>query len=98
MNTPAHQLPTIKEGTTLGVRFSVGTWCAIIGTLGSAVVVVVGFAIWLHTIYADQKEMKAAQEAQAEVLKRIELSIQEIEFRQKYGIVTALPKPPMVTP
>jgi hypothetical protein len=98
MTTPAHQLPTIKEGTTLGVRFSVGTWCAIVGFIGSSLAIVVGFAIWLHTIYADQQEMKEAQSKQAEVLKRIEDAVREIEFRQKYGVFSSLPRPTTANP
>jgi hypothetical protein len=98
VTTPAHQLPTIKEGSTIGFRFSVGTWCAIVGSLGSALVVFVGFCIWLHAMYTDVQTMKAQQAEQAEVLQSIDRTVREIEIRQTFGVTTSLPKPPRVSP
>ncbi len=98
MTTPTHPMPTIREGSTLGLRFTVGTWCAIVGTVGTGIVVVIGFAVWLHTVYQNQERMQKEQERQAEVLNRIERSVSEIEFRQKYGITTSLPSSPKATP
>lgn len=98
VNTPAHQLPTIKEGSTLGFRFSVGTWCAIIGSIGTALVVLTGGVLWLSTMHDDVQSMKAAQARQAETLNAIRDTVREIEFRQKYGITAGLPSSPRAAP
>ncbi len=89
--TPATQLPTIREGTTLGFRFTVAQWSAIIGSLIGGLVVLVGFSIWLNTMHVDVQALKDSQVQQAGALQRIERSLSEIEFRQRYGITTSLP-------
>lgn len=96
--TPAHQLPTIKEGSTVGFRFNVGTWCAIAGSLGTGAIVLVGFCIWLNTMHADVQALKGSQAKQADTLERIEATVREIEWRQKYGITAGLPAPVNETP
>lgn len=98
MNTPAHQLPTIKEGSTFGFRFSVGTWCTIIGSLCAGLALLIGFVLWLNAMHDDVQAMKAAQGKQAETLDAIRDSVREIEFRQKYGITAGLPITPRTTP
>ncbi len=89
--TPATQLPTIREGTTLGFRFTVAQWSAIIGSLLGCLVVLVGFSIWLNTMHVDVQALKDSQAQTSGALQRIEKSLNEIEFRQKYGITTSLP-------
>lgn len=98
MNTPAHQLPTIKEGSTLGFRFSVGTWCAIVGTAGGGIIILVGFCLWLNTMHVDVQALKELQKKQAETLERIEVTVREIEFRQKYGATSGLPSSTRANP
>ena len=98
MNTPAHQLPTIKEGSTIGFRFNVGTWCAIAGTFGTGLTIFVGFCIWLHNMHTDVQAMKEQQEKQAKVLDSIDRTVREIELRQTFGITTSLPRPAPVAP
>lgn len=96
--TPAHQLPTIKEGSTLGFRFSVGTWCAIIGSLCTSIVLLIGGVLWLTSMHADVQVMKAAQAKQAETLDAIRDTVRDIEFRQRYGITAGLPAALKATP
>jgi hypothetical protein len=91
VNTPAHQMPTIKEGSTIGFRFGVGTWCAIIGTIGGGIVILVGFCLWLNTMHVDVQALKDAQRRQAEASERIEAIVRDIEFRQRYGITAGIP-------
>ena len=98
MTTPAHQLPTIKEGSTVGFRFNVGTWCAIVACLVAGIVTLVGLIRWLDAMYADVQALKASQTKQVETLERIEGSVREIEFRQKYGITAGLPGPVKANP
>jgi hypothetical protein len=98
VNTPAHQLPTIKEGSTLGFRFSVGTWSAIIGSFTGGIIVLIGFCIWLNTMHVDVQMLKESQKIQAETLRRIESTVQDIEFRQRYGITAGMPSAGKATP
>ena len=89
--TPAHQLPTIKEGSTVGFRFNVGTWCAVVACLIAGLVTLIGFVRWLDALYADVQSLKGGAIKQVETLERIEATVREIEFRQKYGITAGLP-------
>ncbi len=102
--TPPDQMPTVRESSTVGFRFSVGTWCAIIGSTLGGLVVFVGFCIWLNTMHVDLQTVKSAQEKdaearaasddrQAERFQRIEKALEEIQFRQKYGITAAIVPP-----
>ncbi len=88
--TPDHQLPTIRDGSTVGFRFSVSTWCAIAGGLVTGAVILVGFCIWLNTMHDDVQGLKGTQLRQADTLERIEAVVREIEFRQKYGVTAGL--------
>ncbi len=89
--TPGMQLPTIREGTTLGFRFTVAQWAAIIGSAFGGLTMIIGACIWLYILYANVETMKESQKSLTESVQRIETSVREIEFRQKYGITTTLP-------
>lgn len=89
--TPDHQLPTILDGSTLGFRFSVSTWCIIVAALVAGVSTLIGFVLWLNTMHDDVQGLKGTQLRQADTLERIESVVREIEFRQKYGITAGLP-------
>ncbi len=89
--TPPHQLPTIRESSTLGLRFGVGTWCVIAAVLVSGVCTLIGAVRWCDAIHAKQEAQGAVQVRQTETLERIEATVREIEFRQKYGITAGLP-------
>ena len=85
MNTPAHQLPTVTEKTTVGARFTLAQW--LVGGCTFA-----GGIIWLSTMHADVQSVKESQKKQAETLEMIRDTVREIEFRQKYGITAGLPR------
>ena len=104
-DTPPNQFPTVRESTTVGVRLTVGQWCAVIGSAVSALLVIILAALWLHTVYLNQVSQGKALEAQAklieaqgETLKRIENSVQALEFRARYGITGPLTSVPALAP
>lgn len=96
--TPDHQLPTIRDTSTVGVRFSVGTWCLIVAALVAGLSTLIGFVLWLNNLHDAVDGLKGTQLRQADTLERIESSLREIEFRQKYGITAGLPAVVKVSP
>ncbi len=103
--TPPHQLPTIKEGSTVGFRFNVGTWCAVVACLIAGLVTLIGFVRWLDAMHADVQALKGSQEKAAQraesqdaTLRRIEETCKDIDLRQRYGITAGLPAPVKANP
>ena len=66
--------------------------------LFAGIVILVGFCIWLNTMHVDVQSLKGSQSKQADTLERIEATVREIEFRQKYGITAGLPIPTKANP
>jgi hypothetical protein len=104
-NTPAGQFPAVTEGTRFRFNFTIGTWWAIGSTLITAVTVLIGFVLWLNAMHTDIAAGKVAQdkqgemlEDQAKMLRRIEDTVRDIEFRQRYGIPSSISRAPGAAP
>jgi hypothetical protein len=101
-DTPPRQMPTVREGTTFGLRFSVATWAAIVTAGGSCLVVFAGGCIWLYKLWAGQEasrdwQVKFEQRYEQDLEKRtqaeraMQAALDEMLFRQKYGVTASVP-------
>lgn len=59
--TPPRQLPTVREGTTFGMRFSVATWATIAGAASTALVGFATVVIFSYVMWSDVQSLKESQ-------------------------------------